>query len=308
MNYKMKAVWSLLLVVIVTVALGFVSIAGIGPDKKFSAGAIKRGLDLEGGLSITYQTVKEDPTAEELSDTRYKLQLRVDNYSTEAAVYQEGTNRINVDIPGVSDAEKILKELGQAGSVYFIYGEGNIEFDYEQLCFVLTKTMEEIQAEDGVVLSGSDIAKAEAVMQQAQNGVGKENVVALTLNEEGKGKFAAATRASIGKQIAIVYDGNVISAPQVSTEITDGKAVISGMDSFEEANKLATTIRIGALPLDLTEIRSTVVGAQLQFISGSYRLCLCSTVYDCILSYSGSCSGSCSLYLCRIKCDCIESV
>ena len=158
MNYKMKAVWSLLLVVIVTVALGFVSIAGIGPDKKFSAGAIKRGLDLEGGLSITYQTVKEDPTAEELSDTRYKLQLRVDNYSTEAAVYQEGTNRINVDIPGVSDAEKILKELGQAGSVYFIYGEGNIEFDYEQLCFVLTKTMEEIQAEDGVVLSGSDIA------------------------------------------------------------------------------------------------------------------------------------------------------
>ena len=80
---------SLLLITVVTVALAVVSVVGIGTDKKFSAGNIKRGLDLEGGLSITYQTLKEDPTVEEMSDTRYKLQLRVDNYSTEAAVYQE---------------------------------------------------------------------------------------------------------------------------------------------------------------------------------------------------------------------------
>ena len=99
MNHKMKSILSLLLIVVITAALGFVSVAGIGPDKKFSASNIKRGLDLAGGLSITYQTVKEEPTAEEMSDTRYKLQLRVDNYSTEAAVYQEGSNRINVDIP-----------------------------------------------------------------------------------------------------------------------------------------------------------------------------------------------------------------
>ena len=285
MNHKMKAVLSLLLVLVVTAALGCVSFAGIGPDKKFSAGNIKRGLDLEGGLSITYQTVKEDPTAEELSDTRYKLQLRVDNYSTEAAVYQEGTNRINVDIPGVSDAEKILKELGQAGSIYFVYGVGNIDFDYENFCYVLTRSMEEIEADGDVVLTGSDIAKAEAVMQQAQSGVGNEYVVALTLNEEGKGKFAEATRASIGKQIAIVYDGEVISAPAVSTAITDGQAVISGMDDFEEANKLASTIRIGALPLELTEIRSTVVGAQLGEEAISTSLFAAAIGFACVILF-----------------------
>ena len=205
MNHKTKSILKLLLITVVTAALCFISVAGIGPEKKFSAAGIKQGLDLAGGVSITYQTVKEEPTVEEMADTRYKLQMRVDNYSTEAAVYQEGNNRINVDIPGVSDAEKILKELGQAGSIYFIYGEGNITPDYELGEYVLARTLEEIQADGGVVLTGSDIAKAEAVLQQTQNGVGNEYVVVLDLNDEGRGKFATATRNSVGKQIAIVY-------------------------------------------------------------------------------------------------------
>lgn len=285
MNHKGKSILSLLLVLIITAALAFVSVVGIGPDKLFSASQIKRGLDLAGGLSITYQTVKEDPTTEEMSDTRYKLQLRVDNYSTEAAVYQEGTNRINVDIPGVSDAERILKELGQAGSIYFIHGSGNITFDYEQGCYMLAKTMEEIVAAGDVVITGADIAKAEALMTDSQSGVGKEYVVALTLNDAGKGKFADATRASIGKQIAIVYDGDVISAPSVSTAITDGNAVINGMENFDEANKLATTIRIGALPLELTEIRSTVVGAQLGEDAISTSLFAAAIGFACVLLF-----------------------
>lgn len=285
MNHKTKSFLSLLLIVVVTAALGFVSVVGIGPDQKFSAANIKRGLDLAGGLSITYQTVKEDPTVEEMSDTRYKLQLRVDNYSTEAAVYQEGSNRINVDIPGVSDAEQILKELGQAGSIYFIYGSGNITYDYEAKSFVLARTMEEIQTDGDVVLTGSDIAKAEAMMQQAQNGVGNEYVVALTLNDEGKVKFAEATRISIGKQIAIVYDGEVISAPMVNSAITDDNAVITGMEDFDEANKLASTIRIGALPLELTEIRSTVVGAQLGEEAISTSLVAAAIGFACVIIF-----------------------
>ncbi len=285
MNHKTKAMLSLLLTVLVTAALAFISIAGIGPDKLFSAANIKRGLDLAGGLSITYQTVKEDPTAEELSDTRYKLQLRVDNYSTEAAVYQEGTNRINVDIPGVSDAERILRELGQAGSIYFIHGEGNITFDYVEEGYVLTKTMDEIGAAGDVVLTGADISKAEAIMQKVQNGVGNEYVVALTLNDVGRVKFAEATRISIGKQIAIVYDGKVISAPAVSTAITDGQAVISGMENFEKASQLASTIRIGALPLELTEIRSTVVGAQLGEDAINTSLFAAAVGFACVLLF-----------------------
>lgn len=285
MNHKTKAILKLLLITIVTVGLCFISVAGIGPEKKLSAAGIKQGLDLAGGVSITYQTVKEEPTVEEMADTRYKLQMRVDNYSTEAAVYQEGNNRINVDIPGVSDAEKILKELGQAGSIYFIYGEGNITPDYELDAYVLTRTLEEIQTDGDVVLTGSDIAKAEAMLQQTQNGVGNEYVVALDLNEEGRGKFATATRNSVGKQIAIVYDGQVISAPVVNSAITDGSAIINGMENFEEANKLATTIRIGALPLELTEIRSTVVGAQLGEEAISTSLIAAAIGFACVILF-----------------------
>jgi len=285
MNHKTKSILKLLLIAVVTGALCFISVAGIGADKKFSAGNIKQGLDLAGGVSITYQTVKEDPTVEEMSDTRYKLQMRVDNYSTEAAVYQEGSNRINVDIPGVSDAERILKELGQAGSIYFIYGEGNITPDYEKGEYVLARTMEEIQTDGDVVITGSDIAKAEAMLQQAQNGVGNEYVVVLDLNEEGRGKFATATRSSIGKIIAIVYDGQVVSAPTVNSAITDGTAIINGMADFEEANKLATTIRIGALPLELTEIRSTVVGAQLGEEAISTSLFAAAVGFACVVLF-----------------------
>ena len=80
---------------------------------------IKLGLDLAGGVSITYQAMEENPTAEQMSDTIYKLQQRVQNYSVESEVYQEGSNRINIDIPGVSDANAILQELGKPGSLSF---------------------------------------------------------------------------------------------------------------------------------------------------------------------------------------------
>ena len=88
-------------------------------------GAIKLGLDLAGGVSITYQAKEANPSAEDMSDTIYKLRMRVENYSSEAEVYQEGVNRINVDIPGVSDANAILQDLGQPGSLVFMDSEGN---------------------------------------------------------------------------------------------------------------------------------------------------------------------------------------
>lgn len=263
MNRKGKAVSSLLLIAVVVGVLGYISVCGIGENQLLSAANIKRGLDLEGGVSITYQTVKENPTSEEMADTRYKLQKRVDNFSTEAAVYQEGDNRITVEIPGVNDAETILKELGQAGAIYFVYGEGNITFDYESYRYVLTDTIENLEADGQIVITGVDIKNAWAGQQDGQNGVGKEYIVCMELNEAGTEKFAYATSVSIGKQIAIVYDGEIISAPYVNSAIDTGEAYISGMEDFEAANNLATTIRIGALPLELTEIRSTVVGAQL---------------------------------------------
>ena len=199
---------------------------------------IKLGLDLAGGVSITYQSVKEDPTAEEMSDTIYKLQQRVQTYSTEAEVYQEGNNRINIDIPGVSDANAILEELGKPGSLSFMDEAGN------------------------VILTGDQVASAKEGIYNDQSGQ-KQYVVMLTFTEEGSKAFAEATAANIGKRIAIVYDGKLYSNPVVNSAITGGQCEIQGMSSYEEAKDLAATIRIGSLSLELEELRSNVVGAKL---------------------------------------------
>jgi SecD/SecF fusion protein len=238
MKEKNKALLHILAVFVTIVVFGVVAAVGIGSQHKGAAKHIKLGLDLAGGVSITYEAVDKNPTKQEMSDTIYKLQKRVENYSTESAVYQQGDNQINVDIPGVKDANKILKELGNAGSLTFL---------------------NENQKE---VLSGDDIKSAEAGTIQNELG-NTEYVVDLILTDSGKTKFAKATKENIGKVIYIVYDKDIVSAPTVKVAITDGKAQISGQSSFDEAEQLASTIRIGALPLQLTEVRSNVVGAKL---------------------------------------------
>ena len=205
----------------------------------FQDGGIKLGLDLAGGVSITYQTKIDNPSAEDMSDTQYKLLQRVQNYSSEAEVYQEGTNRINIDIPGVSDANKVLEELGKPGSLYF--------YDMNQ----------------NIVLEGTDVASAEAATYKDKTTGALSYTVQLTFTDEGSKKFAEVTAANVGKQIAIVYDGVMYSNPVVQQAITGGQCTISGMDSYEEASNLAATIRIGSLSLELEELRSNVVGAKL---------------------------------------------
>ncbi|MDE6960255.1 MAG: protein translocase subunit SecDF, partial [Lachnospiraceae bacterium] len=237
---KNKAVITLLVTIVLTGLLLFTAAVGWGEDKAGAAEHIKLGLDLAGGVSITYEAVGEEtPTAEDMSDTIYKLQKRVEVYSTEAEVYQEGSNRINIEIPGVTDANSILAELGKPGSLQF-------------------------QTMDGaVVLEGTDVADARAGSNTDEFTGGREYVVQLTLTDEGTTKFAVATAANIGSQIAIIYDGEVISAPTVNEAIGGGQAQISGDFTFEEAEQLASTIRIGTLSLELQELRSNVVGAKL---------------------------------------------
>lgn len=264
MNHKVKGLLKVLLVLVAGGAIAFTALCGIGKSKKGSAGGIRLGLDLAGGVSITYETVKENPTAEELKDTVYKLQKRVDdNGQTEAAVYQEGDNRVNVDIPGATDAEETLRELGRVGEIFFVLGTGNVtsvktEDGWE---YVLLKTIEEMKEAGDVILDGTDISGAEAGWYQ-ENGLTK-NVVSLTLNDSGRGKFGEATTKHVGETIAIIYDGKAISVATVQEPLTEGKAQISGNFTAEEANNLATTIRVGALPLELRELRSNVVGATL---------------------------------------------
>ena len=236
---KNKAIGVVVAIALFLGLLTYTTAVGFGPTGTGAAKNITLGLDLSGGVSITYEVVgDENPSAEDMKDTIYKLQQRVDGYSTEAQVYQEGTNRINIEIPGVSDANTILEELGKPGSLQF-------------------------KPEDGtVVVDGSQVASAEAGVQQ-DNLKNNENVVKLEFDSAGAAAFATATSENIGKSIYIVYDGDVISAPTVQSAITDGSAVITGMADAQEAENLASSIRIGSLSLELQELRSNVVGAQL---------------------------------------------
>lgn len=211
-----------------------ISTVGVGESRN-----IKLGLDLKGGVSITYETVEENPSPEDMKDTVCKLQKRVESYSTEASVYQEGSNRINIEIPGVSDANAILEELGKPGSLEFQNSAGE------------------------VLLTGSDVADA-----QAQSGTDPTTgrrlyMVSLKLTGEAAKVFEEATTENYGKRLPIVYDGEIISDPIVNAVIRDGNAVIDGMASFEEAEALATQIRIGSLSLELNELHSKSLGAQL---------------------------------------------
>ena len=273
-----KTGWIKLLCLVLAIgAIAFVSIVGFGSNAVGSYKDISLGLDLAGGVSITYQAVKDDPTAEEMEDARYKLMKRAEGKSTESAVYIEGTNRINVDIPNVTDANRILEEMGQVGSIYFIYGQGddgivNISFNEETGRYdKLTRSMAEIIASGNMVLDGSDVANAKAFIDNSE--VTPRYLVELTLGDSGVSKFTEAT-TKVSKYynpmsydprnvIAIVYDGVVQSAPRVQNVITGNSAVIEGQETFEEAQELATTIRIGALPIELEEIRSQIVGAKL---------------------------------------------
>ena len=364
-------------------------IAGAVYIGKEAAPLIKLGLDLDGGVSITYQAAKDNPTAEEMGDSVYKLQLKAQDYSTEAEVYQEGGNKINIDIPGVSDANGILEELGKPGTLYFVEGtltwpllatDSEIEQSGEvedpnanikettsgnstpyysggvrvgetqaedlftgpgvetQAATQVTETVagytstetvapaansavdnilgdnvhiegaDIIQNPDGSIQIGGTAQEGATVIQQgttqdqttpeiteipnydyskppifgddqivvsgnditsARGGMYTDNygqtqyVVDLAFTEEGKQKFAEATERNLGQPIYIIYNGDIVSAPYVQSVISDGRAQITGMESLDTAERLASTIRIGALKLELDVLRSNVVGAKL---------------------------------------------
>lgn len=349
-------------------------IAGAVYIGKEAAPLIKLGLDLDGGVSITYQAAKDNPDAEEMGDSVYKLQLKAQDYSTEAEVYQEGGNKINIDIPGVSDANGILEELGKPGTLYFVEGNltwpilatdseatqesgpvvdneaikadtqanvGNSTTYYsggqavsetqanltEETVTGNTNTesvapannagvdnilgdnvhiegADVIQNPDGSIQIGGTAQEGATVIQQgtpsaesadlpnydysqppifgddqivisgndvtsARGGMYTDNygqtqyVVDLAFTDEGKKKFADATERNLGQPIYIIYNGEIVSAPVVQSVISEGRAQITGMESLETAERLASTIRIGALKLELEVLRSNVVGAKL---------------------------------------------
>ncbi len=273
---KNRGIAILIVLLLIIGALGaysglILSSTGAGKDRN-----IKLGLDLAGGVSITYEAVGETPTSEQMDDTIYKLQKRIENdlgaesTTTEANVYQVGDDRITVEIPGVTDANAILEELGTPGALYFIKqtdadGNENYSISNETGGYVLNKELSELEADGSIVLTGSEVESAEAAYQSDQTTKNQEPIVQINLNEQGTQAFADATTAAYqaGQSIGIYYDGEFVSVPKVNAAITDGNCVIEGMSDYAEAENLASYIRIGGLDIELTELQSEVVGAQL---------------------------------------------
>ena len=275
---KSKAIIILLCALLVLLGVGYVDLNGVDAEGTASASDISLGLDLAGGVSITYQVVgDEEPDATDMADTIAKLQKRVENYSKEAIVYQEGTDRINIEIPGVTDANKILEELGRPGSLYFIaetYKDGNANYSMQAVtdaqgnasyAYALNKTIDELKADGSIMLEGTDVKTATAGSIKDQTMGNSTYAVDLVMTEEGTKKFEEATRNAYekGETLGIYYDGSFVSVPSVKGVFSDGNAQISPMNSYEEAESLASTIRIGGLKLELEELHSKVVGAQL---------------------------------------------
>lgn len=253
---KRKAVINLIIFFLLLAGGIYMAIAGVGKNESGKTANVPLGLDLQGGLSVTYEIQDEKPSKDEIDATVDKLQRRVDAYSSEGEVYQEGDDRITVEIPLNTekvDAHDVLDELGQPGQLLFLDSENYTIWQQNQN----NGTNDAYEA----VLTGSDIKNAQAGVDDS--GTVKDYVVQLQFTEEGTQKFATATSANIGKPIYIIYDGAVASAPTVQSAITDGNAVINKISSYEEAESLASTIKIGALPLELKQIQYNIVGAKL---------------------------------------------
>lgn len=249
-NKKGKFIAGLALLLVLCIFGSFILSNGITKQKIGRAKNIELGLDLAGGVSITYEVQGKKVSETDINDTVYKLQRRVESYSTEAEVYREGSRRINIEIPGVTDANAILEELGQPGNLMFATME-------------TTGKGKKQKTDTKTILTGKNVKSAKAETTENQTTKAKEYIVALELDAAGTKAFAKATKANIGNSIYIIYDNQVISAPTVNEEISGGECTISGMESFEAAENLASSIRIGSLPVELKELRSNVVSARL---------------------------------------------
>lgn len=200
--------------------------------------SIKQGLDLQGGTHVVLQAV-DTPELKVDDDAVNRsvkiIERRVNELGlTEPVIQRQGQDRIIVELPGVKDPEKAIAMLGRTAMLQFKDQEGN------------------------VVLTGKDLKDAKA---QITNG--NQAVVGLEFNDEGGQKFADLTARNIGRQIAIVLDGDVLTAPVVQEAITGGKAQISGSRNIEEAEQLAILLRSGSLPVKIEILENRTVGPTL---------------------------------------------
>lgn len=271
---KKQGAFALVILLAVVIYFGWYTFGILSRTESQGKDSLKLGLDLAGGVSITYEVVGKTPTKTQLDDTVNKLKNRIENdlgknATTEANVYKVGSRRVAVEIPGVKDANALLKQLGTPGNLYFINqtdSKGNNNYILNKKGeYVLAqgKTIETLEKDGSIILSGSKVKTAKGGYTSDQSTGNNSPVVQLTLNKKGAKAFADATKKAVGKTIGIYYDGKFVSVPKVNEPITGGNCQITGMKNIEEAKQLASYIRIGGLDIKIKELQSEVVGAQL---------------------------------------------
>jgi len=241
-NPRIRAVISLVAIVVVVAVCAYLGLFGFGKGTMINylkpwGDAISLGLDLRGGVYTVYQAENNgDPDFDtKMESTVSILTSRLTRQGfTEATVTRQGSDRIRVEIPNVSDPNQILTIIGTPAQLYFVDEDGNN------------------------LMEGSMVKNAQA----AQDQDGKP-CIAFELTDEGAKIFAEATAANLGKTISITLDGETISRATVNTVIAGGKGEITGNFTADEAKNLATLILSGALPLNLTQLEVSAISATL---------------------------------------------
>ena len=185
------------------------------------------------------------------------VRRRIDDVGTkEPTILQRGEKRILVELPGLKDPERIKKLLGKTAKLNFRMVSENSEFGFDEL---ISENGEPLKISKRIVMSGENLIDAQPSIQNQQN----EPTVSFTLDRIGSQKFGRTTTDNVGKRLAIVLDGKIISAPNINEPITSGKGVISGNFTFQEATDLALLLRSGALPTPLDVVEERTVGPDL---------------------------------------------
>lgn len=241
-NLRARALVSLVAIIVVVAICAYLGLCGFGKGTMINylkpwGDAISLGLDLRGGVYTVYQAENNgDPDFDtKMESTVSILTSRLTRQGfTEATVTRQGSDRIRVEIPNVSDPNQILTIIGTPAQLYFVDESGNN------------------------LMEGSMVKNAQA----AQDQDGKP-CIAFELTDEGAKIFAEATAANLGKTISITLDGETISRATVNTVISGGKGEITGNFTADEAKNLATLILSGALPLNLTQLEVSAISATL---------------------------------------------
>ena len=185
------------------------------------------------------------------------VRRRIDDVGTkEPTILQRGEKRILVELPGLKDPERIKKLLGKTAQLNFRLVSDNAEFGIDEL---ISENGEILNVSKRIVMSGENLIDAQPSIQNQRN----EPAVSFSLDRLGAQKFGRTTTDNVGKRLAIVLDGNIISAPNINEPITSGNGMISGNFTFQEATDLALLLRSGALPTPLEIVEERTVGPDL---------------------------------------------